>query len=139
MARTKIENPSNKMSLEELIPLYGEQNTNCNSLKKVVADLNNKLKEAIKESKQENTDIKVAGWKCTLTVTEETKVNEEKLIEVLKNNNIDVIKTKEYVDFDALEKLIYSGDVPKEVLLEMDKCNETSTKEVLRCSKMKGE
>ena len=135
MARVKIEKV---LTLEELIPMYGEQNTQCNALKKVVADLSSKIKTAIKTAKKENKDLIVDGWKCTLTVTEDTKVNEDKLLEVLKKHNIPVIKTQEYIDADELEKLIYAGDVPKEVLLEMDTCNEKSTKETLRCVKVKG-
>ena len=44
MSRKKIEK---QLTLEELIPQYGEQNTQCNALKKVVADLNAKIKKAL--------------------------------------------------------------------------------------------
>ena len=138
MARMKIQEP-NKETLEELIPVYGEQNTQCNALKKVVADLNTKIKAAIHAEGRENTDIIINGWKCTLSVSEDTKVNEEMLLEILKSNKIPVIKTREYVDFDELEKLMYAGKVSKKVLLEMDKCNESVVKETLRCSRVKGE
>lgn len=134
MARVKVEKPK---TLNELIPLYGEQNTQCNALKKVVTDLNGKIKTAIKEAHQENKDIVIEGWKCSLTVTEEPKMNEDKLLEVLKAHKIKAIKTKEYVDFDDLEKLIYAGKIDKEVLLEIDSCNEATKKETLRCTKVK--
>ncbi len=136
MARVKIQEPQTQ-PLEELIPLYGEQNTQCNALKKVVADLNTKVKAAIHAAKQENKDITVGGWKCTLTVTDDTKVNEDRLLDVLKRHKIAVIKTKEYIDFDELERLIYAGSVPQEAMLEMDACNEKGTKETLRCTKLK--
>lgn len=134
MARKKIEQSP---KLDELITQYGEQNTQCNALKKVVADLNAKLKTAIKSLNQQNKDIEVNGWKCSLSVTEEKVMNEDRLLEFCKVNKIKCIKTKEYVDADALEKLIYSGKISEELIIEMDKCNDVKTKETLRCSKAK--
>lgn len=134
MARKKIEQSP---KLDELITQYGEQNTQCNALKKVVADLNAKLKTAIKSLNQQNKDIEVNGWKCSLSVTEEKVMNEDRLLEFCKANKIKCIKTKEYVDADALEKLIYSGKISEELIIEMDKCNDVKTKETLRCSKAK--
>ena len=133
------------MTLEELVPLYGKQNTECNALKKVVADLNTKLKTIIKSLKQENKDIMIDGWKCSLTVTKEDKVNEDKLLEVLKADWIEhngsmecpYIKHKEYIDSDELERYIYAGKMSKETMLKMDQCNEKTTKETLRCTKVK--
>ena len=134
MTRKKIEQSP---KLDELITQYGEQNTQCNALKKVVADLNAKLKTAIKSLNQQNKDIEVNGWKCSLSVTEEKVMNEDRLLEFCKANKIKCIKTKEYVDADALEKLIYSGKISEELIIEMDKCNDVKTKETLRCSKAK--
>ena len=134
MPRKKIEKTQ---TLAELIPLYGEQNTQCNALKKVVADLNSKIKTAIHAVQKENTDIEIDGWKCSLSVTEESSFNEDRLIEFCKQNKIKVVKTKEYVDEEELERLIYNGKISKELLIEMDKCKDTKTKETLRCTKTK--
>lgn len=136
MARRKIETEK-ALTLEELIPEYGEKNTQCNALKKVVSDLNIKVKTAIHLALKENTDIEVDGWKCKLSVEESTEMNEERLIEFAKTHNINIIKQREYVDFDALEKLIYNGDIPKNILVEMNSCKEVKTKEVLRITKTK--
>lgn len=126
------------MTLEELIPLYGQQNTECNALTKQVKELNGKLKEAIKEQSKENQDIVVEGWKCKLTVEYKSDMNEERLLEFVKKNNIPVVKQKEYIDFDMLEDLIYKEQVPKDVVLEMNSCMDKNIKEVLRISKVKG-
>ena len=99
--------------------------------------MNAKLKTAIKSLNQQNKDIEVNGWKCSLSVTEEKVMNEDRLLEFCKANKIKCIKTKEYVDADALEKLIYSGKISEELIIEMDKCNDVKTKETLRCSKAK--
>lgn len=134
-----------KMTLEELVPLYGEENTKCNALKKVVADLNAKIKSTIKELNQQNKDIIIDGWKCSLSITQEDKVNEERLLQVLKedwaahNGSMECpyIKRKEYIDEEELERYIFAGKMSKEVIFEIDKCNEKVTKETLRCSKVK--
>ena len=124
-------------NLNELIAQYGEQNDSCNKLKKVVTDLNSKIKKAIHELGKENTDIVVDGWKCSLSVTDSSDFNEDRLLEFCKQHNIDVVKTKEYVDAEALEKLIYNGDISKEVMLEMDSCRDIKTRETLRCVRVK--
>lgn len=126
------------MTLEELIPLYGQQNTEYNALKKKVNELNGKLKEAIKEQSKENQDIVMEGWKCKLTVEYKSDMNEERLLEFVKKYNIPVVKQKEYIDFDMLEDLIYKEQVPKDVVLEMNSCMDKNIKEVLRISKIKG-
>lgn len=126
------------MTLEELIPLYGQQNTECNALTKQVKELNGKLKEAIKKQSKENQDIVVEGWKCKLTVEYKSDMNEERLLEFVKKNNIPVVKQKEYIDFEMLEDLIYKEQVPKDVVLEMNSCMDKNIKEVLRISKVKG-
>lgn len=136
MPRKKIEK---QLTLEELIPQYGEQNTQCNALKKVVADLNAKIKKAIHDAKQENKDIEIEGWKCSLTVEDKKTLNEDKLLEFAKKHNLDVIRTKEYVDPDLLEKLIYSGKLSNKLVAEMDKCNDIKVSETLRCTRVKGE
>lgn len=135
MARVKIEKVQ---TLEELIPAYGEQNTECNALKKKVSELNAKIKEAIKNAKQENTDIVVDGWKCSLTVSDESTLNEDRLLIYAKEHKLDIIRTKEYIDYDALEKLMYNGTISDEMMKEIDdKCKEPETKETLRCTKIK--
>ena len=126
-----------KLTLNELVPMYGEQNTQCNALKKVVADLNAKLKQAIKDAKKSDEDIIIDGWKCKLSVTDESVFNEDRLLEFVKQHKIDVVRTKEYVDYDALESLIYNGKIKKDVLLEMESCKDAKTKETLRISQLK--
>lgn len=133
MARKKL--VSEGPNLEELIPIYGEQNAQCNALKKVVADLNSKIKAEIKKAEKTNQDIIVGDWKCSLTVDD--SFNDEKLIEFCKTHNIDVVRTKEYVDAKELERLMYNGLIPKDIILEMDKCKDIGSKETLRCTKIK--
>jgi hypothetical protein len=79
----------------------------------------------------------------TAKITEQEKVTfiEDKLIEFLKSNNIadNIVKTKEYVDFDALESAIYNGKISDELVQSMSECQEKKVTTVLRISKKKGE
>lgn len=79
----------------------------------------------------------------TATITEQQKETfiEDALIEFLKTNNIadDIVKTKEYVDFDALESAIYHEKISKDLVKKMASCKETKTTTVLRISKKKGD
>ena len=135
MARKNVE--EKQLTLEELIPIYGVQNTEFNTLKKTVDDLKLKIKTAIHAAHLLDKDITIEGWKCKLSVTDTSTMNEDRLLEFAKAHNIDIIRTKEYVDFDALEKLLYAGKIPQDVVAEMESCKESSTKEVLRCTKVK--
>lgn len=128
-----------KRTLEQLIPEYGEKNTTCNALKKEVASLNAEIKDTVLKMKQENKDINIDGWICTLKVSDEPELNEDKVLEVLKKHGItEVIKTKEYLDSEALESLIYAGKISKKILVEMNsKCKEVKHKETLYIKKAK--
>lgn len=79
----------------------------------------------------------------TAKITEQTKETfiEDALIEFLKKNNIanDIVKTKEYVDFDALESAIYHEKISQDLVKQMASCKETKTTTVLRISKKKGD
>ena len=48
-----------------------------------------------------------------------------------------VVKKKEYVDMDALEKAIYSGKITAEQVLQLDKCKETTSSQRLTIKKNK--
>ena len=51
--------------------------------------------------------------------------------------DLDIIKSKEYVDMDALESAIYKGLIPTDVLMKMDSCRETTDICTLRVTKAK--
>ena len=73
-----------------------------------------------------------------LSKRETESMNEAKLIELLKSENLtSTIKTKEYVDMDMLEKAIYAGDIPQDVLLKMESCKEVKTTVTLSVKKKK--
>lgn len=127
--------------LDELIPQYAENKSELDSYKKICAKENAEIKSLMKDfalQKYETDDYKVS-----YSIQKREKINEDILLDVLKNDNSDlfiqlgIIKTKEYIDFDALEKAIYDGHIGTETILEMDKAREITEVETLRVSKIR--
>lgn len=132
MARRKVET-----SLDTLIPQYAENKSMLDDYKKICDDENKKIKELMEEGSYE-----AGGYKATKSVTTRETMNEDKLLDVLKQYPTacyeqGLIKTKEYVDMDVLESMIYKGVIDKNVLLEIDKCRESKEVVTLRISKVK--
>lgn len=103
----------NVFDLSTAIDKYKESKDKENSLKKA----NNELNETIKTYMHEH-DLKTADsekYTATLSCTEKESLNEDLAIEIIKESLggallNSVIKKKEYIDEDALEKLVYNGD-----------------------------
>ena len=99
--------------LSKAIDEYKESKDKENALKKA----NNELNETIKTYMQEH-DMESANsekYTATLSCTKKESLNEDLAIEIIKENLggallSSVIKQKEYIDEDALEKLVYNGD-----------------------------
>ena len=101
----------NVFDLSTAIDSYKESKDKENALKKA----NNELNETIKTYMQEHdmTSANSDNWTATLSCTKKESINEELAIEIIKENLggallSSVIKQKEYIDEDALEKLVYN-------------------------------
>ena len=99
--------------LSKAIDEYKESKDKENSLKKA----NDRIGKDIKQYMLDNNMTKANGEKYTVTMskTVKQKLNEDLAIEIIKENLdgallASVIKQKEYIDEDALEKLVYNGD-----------------------------
>lgn len=99
--------------LLKTIDEYKESKDKENSLKKI----NNELSENIKLYMHEHnmTTADTDNYTATLSRKDSESLNEDLAIEIIKENLggallSSVIKTKEYIDEDALEKLVYNGD-----------------------------
>ena len=99
--------------LSKTIDEYKESKDKENSLKKI----NNELSENIKSYMHEHnmTTANTDNYTATLSRKDSESLNEDLAIEIIKENLggallASVIKTKEYIDEDALEKLVYNGD-----------------------------
>ena len=102
-----------KLDIDSLIDEYKASKDKENALKKSNADVSDKIKSYFidKGIDKHSTDF----YTATVTTTNKESLNDELAIEIIKEN-LDgallksVIKQKEYIDEDALEKLVYNGD-----------------------------
>ena len=67
-------------------------------------------------------------YNASYIIKESTKVNEEKLLALLQEQgdtfrSLGIIKTREYVDDEALEAAIYNGQIDKELLVKIKDCS----------------
>lgn len=112
MSRRILKQEELKVDIASIIDSYGKNKDEEKGLKKYI-DKESKL---IKEYFSKNNLESFESNKYTATVSNTTKtfLNNYLAIEILKANLKPeelktVIKTKEYIDEDALEKLSYSG------------------------------
>lgn len=129
----------NVFDLSTAIDRYKELKDEENALKKANNDLNATIKTYMHEHDMTSANSK--NWTATLSCTKKESLNEDLAIEIIKENLggallSSVIKQKEYIDDDALEKLVYNGDFDITKLAKAKMVKETYT---LRISKKKDE
>ena len=124
--------------LSKAIDEYKESKDKENALKKA----NDHMGKDIKQYMLDNNMTKANGEKYTVTMskTVKQKLNEDLAIEIIKENLdgallASVIKQKEYIDEDALEKLVYNGDFD---VAKLAKAEINTTTYTLRTSVIKG-
>lgn len=125
-------------TLDELIPDYAQNKLELDSYKKICESENNAIKEKLVELGQD--EYSTGGYKAKRTVVEKVSMNEDKLLATMKKHYIvEVIKTREYVDMDALENYLYHVDEEdphtQDLLADIDKCREIKNVVQLRVSK----
>lgn len=96
-------------NLKELIRLFYEDKQSLEKYKKSTEEYNKEIKEGMKEldiNEFETDD----GLIAKISIQNRESFIDEKLIEKIKESKVPgIIKTKEYVDMDALEDAIYNG------------------------------
>lgn len=124
--------------LDELIPQYAQNKAEMESYKKICDRENAEIKSIMKSFVVPT--YQTGEYKASYIVSKRETMNEEMLLEIAHQYGIsEIVKTKEYIDFDALEKAIYDEKIPNEILLEMDKAKETKEVVTLRIAKVKNE
>ena len=125
--------------LDELIPQYAGTKQQADTYKKL-ADAENAQIKAIM------TDLAVqkyeaGGYKVTCSVQDKSTLNEQKMLELAHRFDAlkGCIKTREYFDFDVLEKLIYDGEVPESILNNIEEAKEEKFVTTIRVTKVKGQ
>jgi len=119
--------------LEQMILDYYTLNTTKNDIEKKLKPLNSKIKEMM-----EIGTLQVGCVIATKSIQERTSINEDKLFDILDTlqyRDMGLIKTKEFVDMDLLEKLVGEEKIDANLLIPAQKVNEVVT---LRVSEAKG-
>lgn len=114
--------------LQELIPIYSANKSEMDSYKKLVERDNKEIKQLMLDNGI--TEINVNGIKATVTIAEKYDFVEDRLLTKLKELGVKgVIKTRKYVDMDALESAIYNGQVSA---AELNSCRDKKETVTLR-------
>lgn len=83
--------------------------------------LNTELKEYLSSLKDDNKSIMVDNTGVFLSYRSKDVWDEEAMIAYLKKAGYadNLVKTKEYIDFDALESVLYNNSLPAKVLKKL--------------------
>lgn len=89
------------------------------SIKKIVSELNDTIKTELQNRNE--TEFVVGDVRASITITPRQEVNELRAIEILRKELTpeqfsQVVKTKEYIDDDEFERLVYAKEVDAEIL-----------------------
>lgn len=120
--------------LDTLIPRYASNKAELDNYKKICDRENAEIKAVMKDFVVQTYEA--GGYRASYSVSQRESMNEEMLLEIAHKYDIsEIVKTREYIDFDALESAIYNGRISQEVLLEMDKAKEVKEVVTLRVTK----
>lgn len=105
--------------LESAVLAYKDAKESEKSVKKAVSDYGTQIKEGLQNRNE--TEFIVGDIRAYITVTENSEVNELQAIEILRKELTPeqfakVVKTREYIDDDEMERLVYAHEVDAEIL-----------------------
>lgn len=112
MSRRILKKQEPQVDIASIIDSYGKNKDEEKCLKKYIDKESKQIKEYFSKNNLECFESE--KYTATVSNTTKTSLNDDLAIEILKANLKPeelktVIKTKEYIDEDALEKLSYSG------------------------------
>ena len=118
--------------LDTLIPSYAKNKQEFDYYKKLCEKENAQIKKIMMGFVVQQ--YPAGKYVANCKVVKKETFDEEMLINIIKSLGIvpNVIKTKEYIDYDELEQYLYTNDVPKEIILELDKAKEVKDVVTLR-------
>lgn len=107
-------------ALYAVVQSYNDAKKEESSIKKVVTDLGSTIKQELQN--RDITEFIAGDVRASITITPNQDVNELQAIEILRKSLTPeqfskVVKTKEYIDDDEFEKLVYAREVDAEILL----------------------
>ena len=121
MSRKDIK--SQKMAdseLRDIVLGYNSAKADEKDIKKRVTALGDCIKQELQN--RDVTEFIAGDVRASITITPNQDVNELQAIEILRKSLTPdqfskVVKTKEYIDDDEFEKLVYAHEVDAEILL----------------------
>ena len=122
-------------NLSKAIDEYKESKDKENVLKKANTAMNESIKKYMSENDMDEASSDM--YTAVLSNTTKESLNEDLAIAIIKENLggallNSVIKQKEYIDEDALEKLVYNGDFD---ISKLEKAKITKVTTTLRIKK----
>ena len=131
------------MDFDKLVAHYGEVDEHIKSLTRERDGDKDTIKEEL--AKRGESDYEAGGYKVTRQVSYRTSIDEDKMLKVLKADwaerygsmDCPYIKTREYVDTDALEAVIYANELSDETMKQLEGCQHKQEVITLKCSKIK--
>lgn len=125
-------------NLEELVVRYALNKNELDSYKKICDRENAEIKARMTEL--DMNEVLAGDYVAKLTIQKRESMDEDMLLEILRNNDYtDIIRTKEYVDMDLLEREIYNGNIDSDTLVAMQKCKSVKEVPTLKIVKAKKE
>lgn len=107
-------------ALYAVVQSYNNAKKEETSIKKVVSDLGGTIKQELQN--RDVTEFIAGDVRASITITPNQDINELQAIEILRKaltpeQFSKVVKTKEYIDDDEFEKLVYAHEVDAEILM----------------------
>lgn len=107
-------------ALRDVVLDYQNAKKQETSIKKIVTDLGGTIKQELQN--RDVTEFIAGDVRASITITPNQDVNELQAIEILRKaltpeQFSKVVKTKEYIDDDEFEKLVYAHEVDAEILM----------------------
>lgn len=105
-------NRKTNAELKNLVDSYGESKNEENAIVKRNKEINVQIKQLFLDN--DISSFETDSFIATVSETEKQSLNNELALCILKeelgeNELTSVVKTKEYIDEDALEKLVFNG------------------------------
>lgn len=119
MATRRSVNTQPKESLDEMITIYAGKKEELDPLKKTVDEYGKKIKSEMTD--KDLSEYTVGDLRASISITQKEDFNELQAIEILRKQLTPeqfekVVKTREYLDDDAFESLVYNHEVDAAIL-----------------------
>lgn len=106
--------------LYDVVVNYNDAKKQESSIKKIVTDLGSTIKQELQN--RDLTEYVAGDIRASITITPNQDVNELQAIEILRKaltpeQFSKVVKTREYIDDDAFESLVYSKEIDADILM----------------------